>query len=111
VKAGRLRHRVRIETVTDGTDSLGAPTKTWTEIAEVNASIESLRGREYFGASRDLGEETWKITIREIPGAHIDGTHRFIDADTGAIFDVTAVLDSHYRNFLTVAAKAGSSHP
>ena len=111
MKAGYLRHRVRIDAVTNGVDEFGAPSKVWTKVAEVNASIESLRGREYFSASRDLGEETWKITLREIPNVHIDGTCRFTDIDTGAVFDVTAVLDSHFRNFLTVAAKAGSSHP
>jgi head-tail adaptor len=105
-----MRHRLKVEQVTNTTDSLGAPVKTWTEITEVNASIESIRGREYFGAGRDLGEETWRITMREIPGFHIDGSYRFTDVDTGAIYDVTAVLESHQRNMLTVAAKTGSSH-
>ena len=110
MKAGSLRHRVSINTVTNGVDALGAPTKTWSEIAEVNASVESLKGREYLAAGRDLGEETWRITMREVPGVHLDGTYRLIDVDTGAVFDVTAVLESHAREMLTLMARSGSSH-
>jgi head-tail adaptor len=111
MKAGLLRHRIRIESVTNGVDSLGAPTKTWALLAEVQADVASLSGREYFGANRDLGDETWRITIREIPGVHVDGTYRATDVDTGAVFDITAVLESHARGVLTMAAKSGSSHP
>lgn len=111
LKAGRLRHRIRIEAVTNGLDAMGAPIKTWAQIAEVAADIASVSGREYFAAGRDLGEETWKITIRSIPGIHLDGTYRATDVDTGAVFDVTAVLDSHARDMLTLAAKSGGAHP
>jgi head-tail adaptor len=113
MKAGRLRHRIRIDVVTSGVDALGAPTKGWSQIAEVNASVDSISGREYLaaGAGRDLGEETWKIIIRRVPGLHLDGTFRATDVDTGAVFDITAVLDSHVRDMMTLVAKSGSSHP
>lgn len=111
MKAGRLRHRIRIYTVTNSVDTLGAPTKTWTQVAEVNADVTSVSGRELFGASRDLGDKTWRITLREIPGVHVDGTYKVTDVDTGAIFDVTAVLESHAREMLTLVARSGSSHP
>lgn len=41
MKAGRLRHRVRIDAVINGVDAFGAPMKVWTQIAEVQASKES----------------------------------------------------------------------
>ena len=110
MKAGRLRHRVRIEQQTQSVDQFGAPTKTWSTQVECNASIDSVSGREYFGAERDLGEETWKITMRRWPGFHLDGTFRAIDVDSGAIYDLRAVLESHARDMVTVTAKAGSSH-
>ena len=111
MRAGQLRHRIRIDAATNSTDALGAPQKTWAPIAEVQADVASLSGREYFASGRDLGEETWRITIREIPGVHVDGTYRATDLDSGAVFDVTAVLESHARNMLTLAAKSGTSHP
>jgi head-tail adaptor len=110
MKAGRLRHRLRLEAVTNGVDALGAPLKTWSTIAEVQADIASISGREYLAAGRDLGEETWKIIMREVPGIHVDGTFRAVDVDTGAVFDITAVLDSHAREMLTLMARSGSSH-
>ena len=111
MKAGRLRHRIRLDEVTNGVDSFGAPQKTWTQIAEVAADISSIRGQEYFASGRDLGEEVYRIVIREVPGFHIDGTYRATDLDTGATYDITAVLESHMRNMLQLMAKAGSSHP
>ena len=111
MKAGRLRHRIRIERQDQAVDQYGAPTKTWVEVAEVQASIDSVSGREYFASDRDLAEETHKITIREIPDlVHLDGRFRAIDIDTGAEYDLRAVLDNHVRSMMTITAKSGASH-
>lgn len=110
MKAGRLRHRIRIEQQGQSVDQYGAPTKAWSTVVETNASVDSVSGREYFGAERDLGEETFKITLRRWPGFHLDGTFRAIDVDTGAEYDLRAVLESHVRDMVTITARAGSSH-
>jgi len=110
VKAGRLRHRVRIEQQTQSVDQFGAPTKTWSTEIETNASIDSVSAREMFAAERDVGEETFRITMRRWPGFHLDGTFRAVDMDTGAEYDLRAVLESHNRDMVTITAKAGSSH-
>lgn len=111
MKSGRLRYRVRIDAATNGVDAFGAPTKVWTQIAEVQASIDSVSGREYLSSARDLAEESVRILIREVPGVHVDGSYRVTDVDSGAVYDTTAVLDPHYRNFLTLIAKSGTAHP
>jgi len=111
MKAGRLRHRVQIDAVVNGVDALGAPTKDWLKVAEVQATVASVSGREYFGAGRDLGEETFKITTRAVPGVHIDGTYRVVDVDTTAEYAVTAVLNNHVRDMLTFICKSGAAHP
>ena len=110
MRAGRLRHRVRIEEQVQGRDAYGAVTKTWAPLMEVQASIDSVSARELFAAGSDAGEETWRITLRRIPSLHLDGTYRAIDVDSGAEYDIRAVLDSHQRDMLTLTAKAGSSH-
>lgn len=110
MKAGRLRHRIRIETVENGLDTLGAPTKDWGFVAEVAADIRCLSGREYFGAGRDIGDETYKIVIRGLPGFHLDGTYRATDVDTGAVYSISGVLESHTRDMLTLLANAGGEH-
>jgi len=110
MKAGRLRHRIRIEQQGQSVDEFGAPTKVWTPLIETSASVDAVSGREYFGAERDLSEESFKITMRRWPGFHLDGTFRAIDLDSGAQYDLRAVLESHNRDMVTVTAKAGSSH-
>ena len=110
MKAGRLRHRVRIEQQGQAVDQYGAPTKVWSTVVESNASIDSISGREYFASERDLGEETWRITMRRWPGFHLDGTFRAVDVDTGTIYDLRAVLDSHVRDMVTITGRSGSSH-
>jgi head-tail adaptor len=111
MKAGKLRHRLRLDAVTNTTDSFGAPVKTWTKVAEVPASIESASGREYLASGRDLEEEAFKIYIREVPGVRVDPNMRGTDVDTGRTFDITAVLPSHYRNMVTLIARSGGHHP
>lgn len=111
MKAGRLRHRIRLEQVTDGLDAVGAPTKTWTPIVEVAAEIRSVTGREFLAAGRDLGEETYRIFIREVPGYQIGPSWRAVDIDTGAEYAITAVLENHTASTLTLIARAGSRHP
>lgn len=110
MKAGRLRHRIRLEQVTNGIDAVGSPTKTWTEIAEVSAEIRSVSGREYLGAGRDLGDELYRINIREVPGVHVDATFRAVDLDTLAEYSITGVLEDHTRSMLTLIARAGGPH-
>jgi head-tail adaptor len=111
MKAGRLRHRIRIERQDQGVDAFGAPNKTWTQVAEVQASVDAISAREAFAAERDIGEETHRITIRELPDImHLDGTYRAIDVDTGQQFDLRAVIENHTRNMITMTAKSGSSH-
>ena len=111
MKSGRLRHRVRIESPTNGLDSLGAPTKIWTGGLEVQADITSVSGKEYFRAGRDLGDEIYKIIIREIPNVHVDATFRAVDVDTNAVYSISAVLEDHTRSTLTLIARAGSGYP
>lgn len=111
MRAGTLRHRILIESPVNGVDTLGAPTKSWARVAEVQADVASISGKEFFRASRDLGDETYKIIIREVPGKHIDATYRATDLDTGAIYSISAVLEDHTRRMLTLVARAGSGHP
>lgn len=110
MKAGRLRHRIRVEQPVNGLDATGAPQKTWQAVGEVSAEIRSVSGREYLAAGRDIGDELYRINIREIPGIHLGPDFRAIDIDTGAEYSITAVLDNHVRNMLTLVARAGGPH-
>lgn len=114
MKAGRLRHRLRIERPDPGgLDGYRGEVKLWQPVAEVDAAIDSVSGREFMAADRELAGITWRITLREIPGLQIEpgwrGTE--VDGNTPRTFDFIAILPSHARNDLTLAATSGQSQP
>ena len=111
MKAGRLRHRLRIERPTDSLDGYLGEVKVWTPVVEVDAGIDAITGREFMAADRELAGITWRITLREIPGTTIEPNWRGIDVDTDAVYDFVAILPSHARNDLTLAATSGQYQP
>lgn len=111
MKAGTMRWMLRLERPDTVADDFGAPVKSWVEIATVPAAIDSISGREYFGADRELAEATWRLTIRAIPGVAIEPDWRATDTRSGQVFDIRAVLPSHERAMFTLAASSGSTNP
>lgn len=111
MKAGLMRRRIRLERPTTLADDFGAPVKSWALVAEVHAAVDSVSGREYFAADRELADATWRITLRALPDTLPEPHWRVVDVDNGQIFDVRAVLPSHERAALTLAASCGSSEP
>ena len=113
MKAGRLRHRLRLERPTVSTDTFGAVVKTWAPVLEVSAAIDSVTGREFLAADRELAGVSWRITIRETPGVQVEPDWRGVSVDDEAerVFDFVALLPSHNRAEITIAATAGQSQP
>ncbi len=65
MRAGRLRHRVTIQSPVNAQDQYGAKTPyAWVDLDTVWASVEPLRGREYIDAEGEGAEVTTKIVIR-----------------------------------------------
>lgn len=113
MKAGLLRHALRLERPTTTEDAFGGVVKTWVPVAQVDAAIDSISGREYLAADRELAGLTWRITLREIPGVTVQPNWRGVALDDEAprIFDFVEILPSHARNVLTIAATCGQSQP
>lgn len=114
MKAGRLRHWLRLERPDPTTrDAYQGEVKQWSVVAEVDAAIDSVTGREFMAADRELAGITWRITLREIPGQQIEPGWRAveIDGDAPRVFDFIAILPSHARNDITIAATSGQSQP
>ena len=93
MQAGALRHRVELQTATEGRSSSGAVTRTWATTATVYAEIRDLAGREYFDAATVQSEVTTKIRIRYrsglTPGMRVVwGSH---------IYDIESVVDPEGR--------------
>lgn len=67
--AGKLRHRIQIQTYTEKQDTTtGAMTKTWSTFATVWASIEPLSAKEFIAARVEQSKIALRIVIRYLGG-------------------------------------------
>lgn len=64
MRAGELRHRVRIERLKRIPDGGGGWDEDWVTHAEVWAKVETLSGREYWQAQQVQSEATMRLTMR-----------------------------------------------
>jgi len=67
IEGGKLRHRIALQTVTVTKDSGGILLETWVNApgaSSVPASLEPLKGREYYQAAAVTSENTIPVTIR-----------------------------------------------
>ena len=65
---GELRHRITIRQKTVTINQRGFTEEVWEPVCTVWASVENLRGREYFQAAAVQAETTVRFTIRYRPG-------------------------------------------
>lgn len=74
--AGKLRHRVTIQSLTDVVTASGATSETWVTVVTVWASVEYVRGREILRGHVIHGDSTHLITLRHRAG--ITRKHRIL---------------------------------
>lgn len=63
-QTGHARHKVVFETATQGVDSPGAITWSWSTLATRWASVRPLTGREYWGSMQSVGEQMYEFRVR-----------------------------------------------
>jgi len=97
MRAGRLRHRVDLQHVTETQDSTGDPVRSYSTYATVWASIEPVSGREYYAAQQAGAVRQHKIVIRS--RRDVAPTDRVMFGSR--IFEVEAVLHPAERNIET----------
>ena len=108
MRAGLMRHRLRIEQASDKRNSFGEPMRDWVQVAEVAASIQAMRGSESYTDERPIGVAQWTIRLRENPNIDLDPSMRGIDIDHGTIYEFQNVVRNHVRNEVTITATSGS---
>jgi SPP1 family predicted phage head-tail adaptor len=91
--AGTLRHRITLQTRTASADSFGQPIETWSTLATVWASVNPLRGREFFTARQEHTDIDHRIICRA--NADMTTVHRVLWGSR--IFDVQAVIRPEER--------------
>lgn len=112
MRAGLLRHKVRIERQSTTKDTHNQPINTWTLIAERRASIEPLNGKEYFSANAENSEVTTRIRLRyETLLSDLNTNDRVVHGST--IYDIQSVINPRLRNrelILMCKASNGSTN-
>lgn len=94
MRAGQLRRRITIRTITLVPDGYGGSTETETDVAGVPARIEPLEGTELVRAMQVGMLRPHRFTIRYRPG--MNGAKRIVyDART---FDIRSVTDPEEKH-------------
>lgn len=68
MQAGKLRHRVVIQSVSEALDSYGQPALTWSTVTTVWGSVEPLTGNEAWKAKQINADVTHRVVIRHYDG-------------------------------------------
>jgi SPP1 family predicted phage head-tail adaptor len=64
MQAGRLRHRVTLQSYSESLSALGEPLKTWTDLATVWADVSPERGKEAIAAMQINASVMHRVRIR-----------------------------------------------
>ena len=94
MKAGKLRHRLSLQSGTESQDDYGQVTETFAEFAEVWGSITPLRGLELIHAQQVQSEVTHKCFIRY--NSSIDTKDRIVFGSR--TFEIMSILNADERD-------------
>lgn len=97
MRAGKLRHRIVIETLTAGSpDQLGTGEidEAWATYLTVWGSVEPLDGKALFAAQQNHSEVEVRIAIRYQSGI----TAKMRVSYGGKYYNILAVIDPELRN-------------
>lgn len=97
MRAGRLKHRIAIQTASESRGATGQVTRTWTTVKTVWAAIEPVKGEERTAAGGVEARRTHTIILRY--GAYPDLTSacRFVFGPR--VFEIRAAVNSFEGNY------------
>ena len=104
IAAGRMRHRVTIEALSQTRDAIGGLVDAWAPVADVWGEVYPLSGREFVAAQAVQAGVTTRITIRHragiVPAMRI--------RHGAALYNIVAVLpDPTLAGHLTLMCETG----
>jgi len=98
MRAGRLRHRLRLQQPTETRGADGSFSRGWSTVATVWGGVEVLRGKEFFEAHQMNSETVYRIVLRYGDAwAGIADDWRVYDETYSKAYDITAVLSDDAR--------------
>jgi SPP1 family predicted phage head-tail adaptor len=98
VRAGELKHKVRIEKRETTQDGFGGVIVTWAEQETVQAAIEPLQGTEFFDAGTINERQPAWFRMRYTSG--LDTDMRMVDVETGDVYEIITIINYHRANVL-----------
>ena len=100
MRAGRLKHRVQIQTATTARGATGEPVATWTTVKTIWAAIEPVKGDERLAAQGVQARLTHRVHLRYNAYRALSSAMRFCYGTR--IFEITAVVNRYEANRETV---------
>jgi SPP1 family predicted phage head-tail adaptor len=94
MKAGKLRHRIIIQSPTETRNAYGEPEVAWGTFATMWATVEPLRGRELWAAAAINARTATRIRIRYIK----DITPKMRVLYGSRVYLITAIIDEEMRH-------------
>lgn len=102
MRAGQLRHQVKLQALTAGQDAIGQPVQTWTDVATLWADVRFLNGLETIKADAAVAVAKGSIRVRYRAG--VTAGMRILEGSTA--YDIRAVLpDTTGKRFLDLACQ------
>ncbi len=95
LRSGKLRHLIEIERPFTTHDPEGYARKEWQLLAKTWASIEPIKGEEYFAAAAVQAATTHRVTMRVLPSITVKPWDRLVFK--GRILEIEAVMDTEER--------------
>jgi len=104
MRAGRLRHRLVLQSKSEARDSYGGTTITWSTEATVWGGIEPLTGKELFAQQQIQSESSVRIVLRSYSG--LVEAWRVVNG--GEVYAIDSVInDDESAHFTTLMCLAG----
>jgi len=91
--AGKLRQRITIQKVVN-TNTYGSVTKSWETYKQVWASIDPIKGKEYFLSDIDNAKVSHRIRIRYLSG--MKPSMRIMYGTR--VFEIETIINKEERN-------------
>lgn len=99
MRAGRLHHRLKLQSQTNTQDAFGGATIVWTTVATVSGAVEAFTGKEFFAADRVNSELLVRVVIRYgSEWSAIDSSWRIEDVNSGRKYDIKTVIHAETRS-------------
>lgn len=95
MRAGELRHKIRIEQNAPTRNNFGELIDAWTEFATVRAKKTALSGSEFFQAASTHDRQVWRFEIRRLAG--LEPAMRIVDVNTSEIYDIESAIPKGVR--------------